>query len=562
MTGHSGHRPRMGGPDRSCGTVARGGSGTVTRVTLALMQGRAQNLSAVLHLLAGFRRAQRDRRPARRHRHPRRRRHGDSGHGGVAAFNDLPSDFEISPWPSSRSSTTQRAAPSPTPTTRTASSSPGEDLPWMQKAQIAIEDSRFYQHGGLDLRGFTRALVSNFSEATSRVPRPSRSGTSRSPSRENALRSGDKEAAQAATAKNYMRKAPRVEVRDERRQNFTKDQILAGYLNLVYYGDQAWRRSGFPELLRHPPPPTSTSARPPCSRASSSSRPSSTRCSTRRTPSNGVTSCSPGWRSSGRHPRRSPPPRPWTSRRCCTRRRPRASATAPRAPLLRLRDGLAGEVPADGRAGCDPGRATQEHQPGRLKIRTTLNPTMQSIAVQRVTEAVPTATTRTSGGGGHGDRARHRQGAGDGAVLGLPTPPRSWNADFQYGGARAGWQFGSHSEGLRTRDGPRTRYAAQQRDLRAAGQPPALRLHQGPGHRRLRHGQAVEVENDYSVGGEMSLQKATSQSINTAFAALTLSLGGCSVRDTMTKMGLHSSDGQPIEGVISAITLGAGTTTP
>ncbi|MGH2921415.1 MAG: transglycosylase domain-containing protein, partial [Gaiellaceae bacterium] len=31
--------------------------------------------------------------------------------------------------------------------------------PWMRKATIAIEDRRFYQHGGIDLEGIGRALV-------------------------------------------------------------------------------------------------------------------------------------------------------------------------------------------------------------------------------------------------------------------------------------------------------------------------------------------------------------------------------------------------------------------
>ena len=37
--------------------------------------------------------------------------------------------------------------------------------PVMQKAQIAIEDSRFFEHGGVDMRGMVRALVSNASGA-------------------------------------------------------------------------------------------------------------------------------------------------------------------------------------------------------------------------------------------------------------------------------------------------------------------------------------------------------------------------------------------------------------
>ncbi len=70
-----------------------------------------------------------------------------------------------------------------------------------------------------------------------------------------------------------------------------------------------------------------------------------------------------------------------------------------------------------------------------------------------------------------------------------------------------------------------------------------------------------EVRNDYTVGGNIPLQTATSQSINTAFANLTIQLGACSVRDMMTKMGLHSGNGEPISKAPAAIALGGGETT-
>ena len=31
--------------------------------------------------------------------------------------------------------------------------------PWLQKATVAIEDRRFYQHGGVDYEGIARARV-------------------------------------------------------------------------------------------------------------------------------------------------------------------------------------------------------------------------------------------------------------------------------------------------------------------------------------------------------------------------------------------------------------------
>src|SRR5665647_3366270 len=35
----------------------------------------------------------------------------------------------------------------------------GEISPWMPKAAVAIEDKRFYEHGGVDYVGITRAAI-------------------------------------------------------------------------------------------------------------------------------------------------------------------------------------------------------------------------------------------------------------------------------------------------------------------------------------------------------------------------------------------------------------------
>src|SRR5262249_57676434 len=41
---------------------------------------------------------------------------------------------------------------------------PGDAIsPWMRKATVAIEDRRFYQHGGIDPEGILRAFVADLS---------------------------------------------------------------------------------------------------------------------------------------------------------------------------------------------------------------------------------------------------------------------------------------------------------------------------------------------------------------------------------------------------------------
>ena len=43
----------------------------------------------------------------------------------------------------------------------------------MKNAQVAIEDERFYQHGGMDLEALARAVVSNAtSDSTPETARP------------------------------------------------------------------------------------------------------------------------------------------------------------------------------------------------------------------------------------------------------------------------------------------------------------------------------------------------------------------------------------------------------
>ncbi|HEU5000843.1 MAG TPA: transglycosylase domain-containing protein, partial [Lapillicoccus sp.] len=117
--------------------------------------------------------------------------------------------------------------------------------PVMQKAQIAIEDSRYYEHGGVDVRGVVRALVSNASGAVNT------SGGSTLTQQyvkltllDTALKAGDTQAAQAAVTQRGLagitRKLQELKYSIQLEKEQTKDQILQGYLNIVYYGDQAY----------------------------------------------------------------------------------------------------------------------------------------------------------------------------------------------------------------------------------------------------------------------------------------------------------------------------------
>ncbi|OPY12053.1 MAG: Penicillin-binding protein 2D [Syntrophus sp. PtaB.Bin001] len=99
--------------------------------------------------------------------------------------------------------------------------------PFLQKAVVAIEDARFYQHPGVDIRGIARALVKDvakrkFVEGGSTITQQLI---------KNKYFSGqktlDRKIKESFLAMEYERK-------------YSKKQILEMYLNEIYYGNGAW----------------------------------------------------------------------------------------------------------------------------------------------------------------------------------------------------------------------------------------------------------------------------------------------------------------------------------
>jgi membrane peptidoglycan carboxypeptidase len=108
----------------------------------------------------------------------------------------------------------------------------------MQHAIVAIEDSRFYEHGAIDIKGTIRALIVNSTEngvvqggssITQQLVKLTRV--------ENAATAAAKKAASDDTfARKFQELRYAVWVED----HLTKDQILEHYLNIAYFGDGAY----------------------------------------------------------------------------------------------------------------------------------------------------------------------------------------------------------------------------------------------------------------------------------------------------------------------------------
>jgi membrane peptidoglycan carboxypeptidase len=109
----------------------------------------------------------------------------------------------------------------------------------MQQAIVAAEDTRFYEHGGIDLKGAVRALITDARSgaadqgASTLTMQVVRNALKEDPTLTAAERAD-------ATADTASRKLKEVQYAIELEQRLTKQQILQDYLNIVYFGDGAY----------------------------------------------------------------------------------------------------------------------------------------------------------------------------------------------------------------------------------------------------------------------------------------------------------------------------------
>ena len=103
----------------------------------------------------------------------------------------------------------------------------GKDVAQVIKdATIAIEDQNFYDHGGFDVKGITRAGVNNFFGS---------SGTTQGGS--TITQQLVKLTQNWTTEQTYTRKIKELILSVELERTYTKDEILAGYLDTAPYSD-------------------------------------------------------------------------------------------------------------------------------------------------------------------------------------------------------------------------------------------------------------------------------------------------------------------------------------
>ncbi|MET4137308.1 transglycosylase domain-containing protein [Pseudarthrobacter sp. PvP090] len=166
---------------------------------------------------------------------------GSSASGSIKFFETLPAELQVDP-PSQ--STSILASDGSVIANLYAENRTRVSLdqmsPYIKDAVIAIEDSRFYEHGGVDTTGIMRALVS--------TARGNRQGASTITQQyvNNVINSSlEAEGKSDQVLLNGVNKGVGDKLREMKlaialEKKFTKEQILEGYLNIVFFNRDAY----------------------------------------------------------------------------------------------------------------------------------------------------------------------------------------------------------------------------------------------------------------------------------------------------------------------------------
>ncbi|MFF8948359.1 transglycosylase domain-containing protein [Streptomyces sp. NPDC014940] len=111
--------------------------------------------------------------------------------------------------------------------------------PYMQKAIVAIEDSRFYKHGAIDLKGVLRALNKNAQSGG--VAQGASTLTQQLVKNYFIEEAGDDPTKVAeATQQTLGRKVKELKYAIQIEEKLGKKKILENYLNITFFGEQAY----------------------------------------------------------------------------------------------------------------------------------------------------------------------------------------------------------------------------------------------------------------------------------------------------------------------------------
>lgn len=506
---------------------------------------------------------------------------GSATKGMINTFNNMPDNMTMTPLAQQTKILAADGSVIATPYNDNRVPVPLSKIaPIMREAQVAIEDQRFYEHGGVDARGLVRAVASNLFGGGTQGASTLTQQYVKVALQDQALAGGNQAAAQAQVTqsgmKGYVRKLQQLRYAVALEQKYSKDDILDGYLNLVYFGDQQY---GIEAAAIH-------------YYGVHASQLNLNEAATLA----GVVNA-PGVTDPVNYPqnakvRRNLVLQKMYENKYITRKQMLDTQKEPIVTHLGKNVGSSCanskypyfcyyvaawllQQPALGKTAKDREALLKS---GGLTIKTTLDPKMADIVNQQIKAKVPVgndADVQAAGvivQPGTGKVLAMGQNTTYSNTNGKGKSALNFNTPFGLGGPIDGFAFGSTDKLFTMIDAIKNHYPLNSTVL----VPPADgKLPNGaqttqfssadfPSNKcGLGPGEPWNLPNDQTFkSGPQSYVDITAQSINTAFATLVSQLGACNVQQTMTEMGLRQSNGKEIPKLPSAISLGTAGVAP
>ncbi|GHH26352.1 transglycosylase domain-containing protein [Streptomyces lanatus] len=165
---------------------------------------------------------------------------GLAAKGSVESFDELPVNLKTPPLSQRTTILDSKGGTIATVYSRDRTVVDLKDIsPYMQKAIVAIEDARFYQHGAIDLKGVLRAL--NRNAQSGGVSEGASTLTQQYVKNVFVEEAGDDPTKVAqATQQTLGRKIKELKYAIQVEEELGKKKILENYLNITFFGQQAY----------------------------------------------------------------------------------------------------------------------------------------------------------------------------------------------------------------------------------------------------------------------------------------------------------------------------------
>ncbi|MET7291470.1 transglycosylase domain-containing protein [Streptomyces griseoloalbus] len=165
---------------------------------------------------------------------------GLAAKGSVESFDELPANLKTPPLSQRTTILDADGGQIATVYSRDRTVVDLQDIsPYMQKAIVAIEDSRFYEHGAVDLKGVLRALNKN--ARSGEVSEGASTLTQQYVKNVFVEEAGDDPTKVAqATQQTIGRKIRELKYAIQVEEELGKKKILENYLNITFFGQQAY----------------------------------------------------------------------------------------------------------------------------------------------------------------------------------------------------------------------------------------------------------------------------------------------------------------------------------